>query len=160
MNLWHLRLPIGLLATIAILAGCSANGSAPPLLNPVAQNVERASTRPLAEPKPHGALAYVSDTLGSFIDVFGRDGRLAGRITEGLNHPTELFVDADHNLWVGNNGDGDVLKFKRGAMKSASVYHDVSNAWDPATCADGTLYATNFSGAIAIFAHGRHHPTG
>ncbi len=159
MSILHLRRPLGVFAASAILAGCSANGSAPPLSNPVQQSVERASMLPLAEPKPHRALVYVSDTLGNFIDVFGRDGKLAGRITAGLNRPTDLFVDAGHNLWVGNNGAGDVLKFKRGAM-SASVYHDVSNAWDAATCTNGTLYATNFSGAITVFARGHHHPTG
>ncbi len=160
MSISHLRRPIGVFVASAILAGCSADGSAPPLSNPVQRNADRASTLPLAEPKPHRALVYVSDTLGNFIDVFGRDGKLAGRISAGLKRPTDLFVDADHNLWVGNNGDGDVLKFKRGAMKSASVYHGVSNAWDPATCTDGTLYATNFTGTITIFARGQHHPTG
>jgi hypothetical protein len=160
MSISHLRRPIGVFVTSAVLAGCSAIGSAPPLSNPAQRNVERVSTPPLAEPKLRGALLYVSDNLGNFIDVFGRDGKLAGRITAGLNRPADLFVDADHNLWVGNSGDGDVLKFKRGAMEGASVYRDVSNAWDPATCTNGTLYATNFSGVITIFARGHHHPTG
>jgi hypothetical protein len=160
MSISHLRRPIGVFVASAVLAGCGAVGSAPPISNPLQRNVERVSTPPLVEPKPHGALVYVSDILGNFIDVFGHDGKLEGRITAGLNRPTDLFVDADHNLWVGNNGDGDVLKFKRGAMKSASVYRDVSNAWDPATCSNGTLYATNFSGELTIFARGHHQPTG
>jgi hypothetical protein len=151
---------IGVMATIAILAGCSANGSAPPLSSPLGRSVQRAIAAPLTERDARGGLVYVSDSLGNFIDVFRRNGTLAGRITDGIDDPIDLFVDADHNLWVANNAGKDVLKFKRGAMEGASVYHDVTDAWDPATCTDGTLYATDFSGTITVFARGHHHPTG
>lgn len=136
-------------ASLFALAGCSTSGSLP-----------GAAAPSLAQRDTGGPLIYISDTLGNFIDVFHRNGTLTGRIVNGLDRPAELFVDANHNLWVANSGDNEVLKFRRGAMNAASAYRDVSNALDSATCSGGALYVTDYSGTIAIFAHGHHSPTG
>jgi hypothetical protein len=106
------------------------------------------------------ALLYVADTQGDFIDVFRLDGTRVARITDGLDHPIDLFVDREHDLWVANNGNGEVLRYRRGTMRPAATYYGVPNAWDLATCPDGRLYVTTLAGNISVFARGHHHPTG
>jgi hypothetical protein len=149
---------LGISAVIVTLGGCSGAGQTSPIPNSIQQTVTHASAPELTIRNAHGPLVYISDSLGKFIDVFHRNGTLAGRIATGLSYPVELYVDARHNLWVADQGLGEVLKFRRGSMK-ASVYHDAGNAWAPTTCSDGTLYVADF-GSITVFAHGRHYPTG
>jgi DNA-binding beta-propeller fold protein YncE len=153
-----LRRAASIAAGLLMLGGCSGNG----LVNaPSVGGSALSAAAPLsAERNARGPLVYISDTLGNFIDVFARNGTLAGRIVDGLDGPAELFVDADHNLWVANSGKNEVLEFRRGAMKAASSYRDVSNAMDPAMCSSGSLYVSDFTGSIAVFASGHHRPTG
>lgn len=138
----------------AVLAACSGGNAVAP--NP---SIATAAARTLTlHAKSHGPLVYVSDSLGNFVDVFAKNGTLLGKITNGLNYPVELFVDAKHNLWVANSG-GDVLEFKRGATTAAAAYRGVTNPYATTLCPNGDLYVANLSGTISVFAHGHHMPT-
>ena len=146
-------------AMMVALSACSSSQSALPNPNDARQAAPRASALEPAARTLRGPLVYISDELGNFIDVFRKDGTLAGRITTALDYPVDLYVDGAHNLWVANQGSEEVLKFRRGSM-TPSIYHDAGSAYAPSTCANGTLYVAAFSGTIAIFARGHHRPTG
>jgi hypothetical protein len=131
------------------LAACDGSAATPPVY---------AQALPLAQRDSHGPLVYVADSRGNFVDIFRRDGKLAGRIVAGLDAPEDLYVDGNHNLWVANNGGRDVLEFPRGAMKASAIYRGVTDPWDATTCAT-TLYVTA-GGGIAVFPPHHHSPTG
>ena len=152
-----LRGTIGAASLIAALSACGGTLPAPKQHSAAGVPI---SVRKLAQNDARGPLVYIADSLGNFVDVFSKEGRLVEKITAGLSYPGDLFVDAKHNLWVANGGTGNVLKFKRGATKAASVYRDVTGAWAPTTCPNGALYVANFSGSIAVFARRHHTPTG
>ncbi|HEX3670822.1 MAG TPA: hypothetical protein VHT92_03860 [Candidatus Cybelea sp.] len=139
----------GLACALLALGGCSGAGGASSVPAAV----------PLREQSKQGPLVYVSDSLGSFVDVFTKDGTLTGKITTDMDYPVELFVDAKHNLWVANSLGNDVLRFRRGVTKP-SIYTGVQGAYAATTCPDGTLYVTDFGSKIAVFAPGHHSPTG
>jgi DNA-binding beta-propeller fold protein YncE len=146
------------LAAIAAQAGCGGN-----VAPPTAANLSRTSSisvpaMPIGLREPRGGLVYVADSLGNFVDVFKPSGALVGRLTEGIDYPSYLFIDAKHRLYVANAGSQDVVVFKRGATKASSEYHDAQHALAPTLCANGVLYVAN--GSIAVFAHGKHRPTG
>jgi hypothetical protein len=128
-------------------AACSGNA-----LSPVA------TMPPAGRHAAHGGLVYISDSIGNFVDVFDRNGTLAGRLTDGIDYPAYLFVDAKHRLYVANAGSGNVLVFKRGSTTPYSEYRGVQDAFAPAMCANGALYVAH--GAIAVFARRHHKPTG
>ncbi|MBV9647304.1 MAG: hypothetical protein JO043_07570 [Candidatus Eremiobacteraeota bacterium] len=136
---------IGAVAGVAILAASEGPSSARPL-----QTTLRSDARK--------AVVYISDQIRSFVDVFDLSGTRIGRITADLSYPSGLFVDAEHNLWVANLGDRDVLKFKRGkATPIGTYYSGNSNPTGVTMCPDGTLYVA--AGYIAVFPRGHHHPT-
>jgi hypothetical protein len=140
-----------LFVTIAVLAVAACAGNGATLAVP-------SSATPINESKLRGGLVYISDSIGNFVDVFNVDGSRVARITDGLNYPVDLFVDAKHNLYVANDGSGTVLRFKRGAMNASATYKNVADAFAPALCANGKLYVAN--GSIVVFARGHHKPTG
>ncbi len=154
-----LHLPGSALAVMVALNACSGGQPALPNTNVAPRTAPRESARESAARTLRGPLVYISDELGNFIDVFRKDGTLAGRITTGLDYPVDLYVDGAHNLWVANQGNEEVLKFRRGSM-AASIYRDAGSAYAPSTCSNGTLYVAAFSGTIAVFARGHHRPTG
>jgi len=143
-----------------LIAALSACGGAPPVSSETSAANVPASVRRLGQDEAQGPLVYVADSLGNFVDVFSKEGTLIGKITTGLSYPGDLSVDAKHNLWVANDGAGNVLKFNRGSTKAASVYRDVTDAWAPTTCPNGALYVADLSGSIAVFARRHHAPTG
>lgn len=136
-------------AAIAILAAQTAcgGGAVAPRVSNASQTI---GTR--------GGLVYVSDSIGNFVDVFNLNGSFVGRLTDRIDYPEYLYVDARHNLYVANAGGGNVLVFRRGATKVSSEYRDVQDASAPARCASGTIYVAH--GPIAVFARGHHTPTG
>lgn len=146
------------LAAIAVQAGCGGIAAPPTVANLSRTSNISVPAMPIGSRAARGGLVYVADTIGSFVDVFKPNGSLAGRITDGIDYPSYLFVDAKHRLYVANGGGGDVLVFERGATKASSEYRDVQDALAPTLCANGALYVAN--GAITVFAHGHHRPTG
>lgn len=149
----RLQHTIGSGCLITALSACNGTGMPP------AANSARTAVRMPVQRTLHGALVYVSDNLGSFVDVFSKNGTLLRKITTGLSHPAGLFVDAKHNLWVANDG-GDVLRFRRGAMKADATYRGVADAWAVTKCPNGALYVANLSDTVDVFARGHHMPTG
>ncbi|MBV9232737.1 MAG: hypothetical protein JO030_01735 [Candidatus Eremiobacteraeota bacterium] len=158
MRLRNLVLPAVSGSIAATLAGCSSSGQLPFLAGappPIAAN----SGAALPAPKP---FAYVGDQASSFIAVFDSEGKAIRRITRGLRNPAGILVDRDHDLWVANQGDSNVLEFARGATKPMLTLPDgASNApSDVAMCRDGTIFVANIVGGIAKYVGRKHHAAG
>lgn len=151
-----LQRTIGIGSLVTALSACNGAGMAPAANS--AASIPSAVRRPIQRAL-HGPLVYVSDNLGSFVDVFSKNGTLLRKITTGLSHPAGLYVDAKHNLWVANDA-GDVLRFKRGAMKAEATYRGVADAWAVTKCPNEALYVANLSDTVDVFARGHHMPTG
>ena len=112
-------------------------------------------------------LVYVADAQHNRIDIYGRGGKPMGHITEGINYPQGLYVDANGVLYVANRGAGNVLAFRRGAKSPFATFADGMEQPEGVTvCPDGTLYVANIlgsgggSGDITAYAHGSRNPTG
>jgi hypothetical protein len=138
---------------VPLLAACSSASTAGSSYAPSRGSVEAAGART--------ALVYVSDRTNNVIDVFVRGGPLRYTITNGLNKPAGLFVDAQHDLWVANPGANDVLVFPRGYADPTRILHDTNQPNDVAVCGDGTAFVAdslNQSG-VAVYPVGRKAPT-
>ncbi|MBV8373342.1 MAG: hypothetical protein JOY69_08795 [Candidatus Eremiobacteraeota bacterium] len=109
---------------------------------------------------PRTTLVYVADHKNNLIDVFDRRGALRYTITNGLNAPVGLFVDAGHNLWVANPGANDVLVYSRGALSPARILHDRNQPNDVAVSSDGTAFVADAlnAGGVAVFPAGHTMP--
>jgi hypothetical protein len=99
------------------------------------------------------SLVYISSRSNNLIAVFDRNGASVGTITSGLNSPEGLFVDKHHNLWVANYGASNVLKFPRGASMPSETLGGAGFPGDVSMCPDGTIYAANLGGNVAVYRH-------
>lgn len=138
----------------SLLTGCARNefGATPP----------SPALPPARAARPAMALVYVSDDKRNVVSVFDESGKPAATIATGLNYPQGLYVDGAHDLWVANQGDSDVLEYKRGASSPIARLADNNNLPNDVTmCPDGTIYVANvFSpnggGDITVYAPAKH----
>lgn len=109
---------------------------------------------------PHMPLVYVSDHTNNLIDVFDLRGKLLRTITNGVNKPVGLYVDASHNLWAANPGGNDVLVFPRGSTTPGETLNDTNQPNDVATCHDGTAFVADSEnlGGVAVYPPGHTNP--
>ena len=144
---------IGSVVAVAALNGCSNQQTSIPEL----QNATTVRSAGYAQVKPR-SLVYVSDGTRNLVAVFDRDGRQVGTITKDLSGPRGIFVDANHNLWIANQGPSNVLMFARGATSPSAILRDASNAPDDVTvCPDGSVYVANVINGIAVYTGPKHH---
>jgi hypothetical protein len=123
-----------------------------PLLH--AASIARPAEGALAKP-----LVYVASSSNNTIYVFDRNGQATGTITDGVNQPVGLYVDAQHDLWVANPGANDVLVFKRGASSPSVTISDPNAPNDVAQCPNGTTYVTDAGGLGGIGVYPPGHTT-
>jgi len=101
-----------------------------------------------------GSIEYLSDVYNQIITIYS--GKFAGQapcgqITEGLDHPSGMFVESGtHDLYVANQNVHDILVFHRGQTSPYNTYADPSDQLplDVAVARDGTVIASNESGHI------------
>jgi hypothetical protein len=105
-------------------------------------------------------VVYVASPGNNTIYIFGRDGKAAGQITNGIDGPAGLYVDPRHDLWVANPGANDVLMYPRGANSPSVTLEDTNAPNDVAQCPDGTTYVADSAGAggIGVYPAGRTKP--
>jgi len=160
-------------AAIALLAGCSGDGSsaiAPKLAsrqsgaNSEMLRVPAAVDLPIvlrdnANTGHHfksfyscpakGPIKYVSDYDNSVVNVF--EGKFAGQapcgqMTAGLFGPWGMYVDVgSHDLYVANDLDHNIVVFHRGQTTPYNTYTDPSfqDPVDVVVARDGTVIASN-----------------
>jgi hypothetical protein len=98
-----------------------------------------------------GAIEYFVDATNSVINIYA--GKLAGQGPCGqiahvaLLNPQGIVVDKQHNLFVANTGNANVLAFHRGKTSPFRTYTDTTNGSqfpvDVAVSDDGVVFATN-----------------
>jgi hypothetical protein len=98
-------------AAVALLAGCSAGGSQPPVA------VAPPDTNAKA---PSADQVIVSDSFANTVSVFDAKGRLQTRLEKGINAPLGLTTDSAGNLYVANSQDANVLVYSQ-PYKSVSL---------------------------------------
>jgi DNA-binding beta-propeller fold protein YncE len=147
-------------ATVAIvtLAACSGSpngataGTALPVVGDAAPSAKA--------PGSPTAIAYISDAIENSVTAYSSSGKIKLRILKGLKTPGGLLVDANHDLWVANGGDGNVLVFAPGSTKpkltlSAAGFEPT----DVAICPNGTVFVAADQGPILVYSHGATKPT-
>jgi hypothetical protein len=138
------------------------NGLAPSFGQPARFPGARGSDGFMRAVNSRTSLLYVSDRTNSLIDVFDRStGNVVGEIRSGLRAPVGLFVDSNHNLWVANGADNDILEFPRGATKPSERLKDPNQPNDVTMCPDGTLYVADAfgQGGVGVFPPGSQRAT-
>ncbi len=162
---------LGAAAAIALLAGCSGDGSPDTSLGgfngvqsaarhgvggstgPFNSSVLPARYQHAFTPKLRRSwmthvdalqrLTYLSDFYNGTVTVFTRGGTQVGQIA-GLANPQGLFVDSNRNLWVANTGGSNVLVYPRGATSPSATLDDPDERpSDVTVCPNGTVYVSN-----------------
>ena len=151
-------------AALMYLAGCSGGGSSAIAPRPISPRAGGFSPIGQLNIKTHpsrhltgyyscpatGSIVYVSDAANDVINVY--TGKLRGQAPCGqigagrLNVPYGLFVNAaNHDLYVANMHDFDVLVFHRGQKKPYNSYTDPGGqlVLDVTVAKDGTVIASN-----------------
>jgi hypothetical protein len=104
------------------------------------------------EAKSGGKLLYLSSLGTNTIGIYKQKGAnqtAMGTITDGLDYPCCMTVDAKGNLYVTNEGANNVSVYPPGQTSPSTVYTtDLSTACDVAVGADGTIYIANFNGIV------------
>jgi DNA-binding beta-propeller fold protein YncE len=154
--------PVGALASLIMLAGCSHGGPlsiAPSRVLPQSHSssiAERASLRSFDACPAKGPIEYVADANHNIINTYS--GRFAGQAACGafasqLHSPLGLYVQVSaHDLYVANEVVGNILVFHRGGVIPYDVYSDLGySPTDVAVAADGTLIAANINCTLSTW---------
>ena len=106
---------------------------------------------------------YVSSYKLNYVDIYcmkGKNQAPIGKITDGINGPEGLAVDAKGNLYVTNTPGNDVTEYARGSTTPKFTYS--AELGDPAGVAVDTsrnVYVTNLSPAsLTVFRSSRIPP--
>jgi hypothetical protein len=159
--------PIGILAAIALLGGCSSNaGSALPQSGPAQRSAEanaRAGSWMSPDAKNIGLL-YVADLNDNDVKVYSYPGgRLKGTLT-GFSVPHSECVDQAGNVFVANGGKNQLVEYAHGGTSPIKIYHEPGFthgcAVDPTTGNLAVLHDPPSSGpgGISIYAHAKGKP--
>jgi hypothetical protein len=145
-------------AAIATLAACSGTTSGTGAGN--ALPIVGGATTFAKAPGSPTAIAYISDSIENSITAYSSSGKIKLRILKHLKTPGGLLVDVNHNLWVANGGDSNVLVFAPGATKPKLTLSAAGFApTDVAICPNGTVFVAADQGPILVYSHGATKPT-
>jgi hypothetical protein len=128
------RLPIGALALVALLGGCS-NGSSSSL--PAASGtMARAELSPALHKKSGGGVVYTTQMYGNDVSVYQRQGQSGLDLNflqnvPGLSEPQGAMTTQNGWLYVANEGDNNVLIYRskktklKGPTSSLTDYNEL-----------------------------------
>jgi DNA-binding beta-propeller fold protein YncE len=162
------------LASVALLAACSGNqltNVAPSSsgATDAATQVRTLATAGVAKPRAHGGwilpdkkhkkgVVYVSDIDTNAVEIYpakGANPAPIGEITDGINTPDGLGVDAKGNLYVPNAGASNVTVYKPGTTSPFMSYSPGPNPVFVVIGKDGTVYiAQGIVGCICVTVYG------
>ncbi|HTA39746.1 MAG TPA: hypothetical protein VK760_11740 [Candidatus Acidoferrales bacterium] len=145
-------------AAIAALAACSGTssganaGTALPTVNDAAASATTAGSPT--------AIAYISDSIQNTVTAYASNGKIKLRIARNLKTPGGLLVDANHDLWVANGDDDNVLVFAYGKTKPKRTLSAPGLApTDVAICPNGTVFVAVDQGPLEVYSHGSLTPS-
>ncbi len=163
---------IGVLSTLAFLAGCS-NGTLAPSSNlPAAADVQPAAMQRTknAALDPNDSLVFFANAKENFVEIWERTKPKLVGIISPLHKPVGLAVDVQNRVYVADSGDQSVPVFES-PYDGAPVETLDDSGYVPhgvAVAADGTVAVTNEcstakgcaagSGSIVLYAKGQTTP--
>jgi hypothetical protein len=156
---------LGFLAGVAILAGCSGNGSTPGYISTA--RVAPGQGWLSYQAKAGKQLLFIADQPSQSVYIFSQKGKNPapiGAITQGIAAPTGLFVDRHGTLYVCNFGAGTVTVYPKGSLSPSTTLTQAGVApVDVVVGKDGTVYVADFnegvSGHVFEYARGSTTPT-
>jgi hypothetical protein len=90
---------------------------------------------------------YWGDFDNNTINVYKHNGvnpKLVGSITDGIDEPERLFVDASDNLWVTDAGNSSITEYAPGATSpTTTITNGVSTPTGLTVDSEGTVYSAN-----------------
>jgi serine/threonine-protein kinase len=134
------------LTALMLGAGCAGGSTVPTQSSNVAPQIAGA---PSAAAKKCKDRLYVSSYKLNYVAIYcvkGKNQAPIGKITDGINGPEGLAVDAKGNLYVTNTTGNNVAEYARGAMTPSFTY--TAELGDPAGVAvdkSQNVYVTNLS---------------
>jgi hypothetical protein len=162
---------IGVISTLALLAGCS-NGSLSPSSNLPAAAAQPA---PMQRAKnaaigPNDSLVFFANSKENYVEIWERKKSELVGIISPLHKPAGLAVDVQNRVYVADSGDQKVPVFES-PYNGAPVETLDDSGYVPhgvAVAADGTVAVTNEcstakgcaagSGSIVLYAKGQTTP--
>ena len=107
-----------------------------------------------ASPDASGALLYVSDEGPNVVDIYSaahpRSGPI-GQITDGIDVPDGMDVDANRDLYVSNASGNTVQVYAPGGTSPIRTYtQGLSAPINVVVGKDGTLYVANNNGGATF----------
>jgi hypothetical protein len=134
-------------ALLSILAGCSA-GSETAGASRLMPAVERRSGSFSLEAQGDRRLLYIGYVKypQSWISVYdqkGDDQQPIGKITQGVDQPWGLFVDARKNLYAANLASGTVTVYPPGGTSPSATLTKAGHPDAVAVAPDGTVFVAD-----------------
>ena len=167
-----------LFCSLMLLAGC-AQSATPTAVTPVG-TVPVPGSNGLSHDRapdqlPSWNVLYVSDVLDNRVDLYPLDTMnpsQIGEITEDINAPAGMAVDAAHRLYVTDNELKPITAHMKGLPSLVPVFpagsetpsriyfHGIDHPTDVVVGADGTVYIDNFGdGIVAEYPKGSQRPS-
>lgn len=166
MTRWSLRsCALSISIAAAMLAACGgsqqvsqtppqAQGDATSTLLPVGALSHGASRQLPRYPKHRHGLLYVADYDPSAIDIFpltGPNRKQIGSITNGVEFPKGLSIDANNSLYVANAYTGNVTVYAYGSTIPSMIYSGMYRSLYALADSSGHVYVSGQN------RHGRGH---
>lgn len=148
------------LLLLAVLAGCSAGGSQVSPAAPLALQRTQTAARP---PKQILYVLVNSGTNASYValyNAYAKNPQPIGKITDGLQNPGAIWVDAKGHIFVGNDMTytSSVTEYAPGSLKLLRTYtKGIDLPFGGTDDAKGTMYVSvagvkgQAEGGIAVF---------
>jgi hypothetical protein len=164
MRFAHLGFCSAAAALVACGGGTTTVSPAPHLLfHPLpGQSAEAITSAPKLRPSATHALLYVGGYRNNVVDVYDLSVHgypLVETITDGVDGPGGLALDAQNTLYVANNNNGTVTAYPFGSTSPSLTLHDrLSFATDVAVARNGDVYVANRGSkpGIAVFKPGQN----
>jgi len=152
------RCALGFSLATAMLTGCGG-GSQPPITG----TAPAATLRQSVGGARSMQLLYVAENTLSEVDVYDAKKYSAGpvaELTDGVDDPVGLCIDARSVLYVANNGSNSVSEYEPG---QTTPFQTITEGLDfPEYCAidrRGNLWVTNLGGSVAEYKKGTTTPS-
>jgi len=180
MRITQVGYALGVVAAVALFAGCSGNGSS---MSPVAQmpgqgtqsvvrnhypavsvirgvlnNIHpgmQYTGKNWAKPNVSGTLVYLCEFYGGFCNFY-KSGSNVVMGTIAVSYPNGICTDKAGNVWIPDGGAQTISEYAKGGTTALTTLSDTGQ--QPSACAvdsNGTVYVGNIAaGTISVYKKG------